>query len=70
MGRFGVPGIGGNVWGALREGDISESALDASEKLHVCGGFADEERRRRCEKDPPGKEEEDAEVGVRDARLS
>ena len=69
MGKFGVPGIGGNVCGVLRDGEMSEPALDAPSKFNVGGGLADEERRRRCEKDPPRKDEEACEVGVKDARL-
>ena len=64
---FGVPGIGGRVC-ALREvGDVYESlSVPCRDKL--CGTLEAEDRRRRWEKDCPIEEEEDAEVGVKDAR--
>jgi hypothetical protein len=67
MGLFGVPGIGGSVF-ALREGDIVLELLAALWRSKLCGTFETEDRRRRWEKDPPIEEEEEAEVGVKDAR--
>jgi hypothetical protein len=63
---FGVPGIGGRGC-ALREGDEYES-LSAPCRAKLFGTFEAEDRRRRWEKDCPIEEEEDAEVGVKDAR--
>jgi hypothetical protein len=64
---FGVPGIGGRGC-ALREvGDLYES-LSAPCRDRFCGTFEVEDRRRRWENDWPIEEEEDAEVGVKDAR--
>jgi hypothetical protein len=65
--RFGVPGIGGRAC-ALREvGDVYES-LSVPGRDRFCGTLEAEDRRRRWVKDWLIEEEEDAEVGVKDAR--
>jgi hypothetical protein len=67
MGRFGVPGIGGKMVTPLRDGELSVSTPEASCVLTFDGTFEldADDRRRRCENDPPV---EKGEVGVRDAR--
>ena len=62
---FGVPGIGGR--GCALRGDARES-LSSPCRFKLLGTFEAEDRRRRWEKDCPIEEEEDAEVGVKDAR--